>query len=135
MPPPRNLPDPGIEPTSSKSPALVGSLLLVPPGKPKDIECTHSLKKKKKNYRTGKLSPVRPLENIAEDWQVVYPQGNRYQHTPAMCQVQVHSVADKKSHQLDTVSRKESAGTTVSSLETQLGISEPSASYPSIPKM
>ena len=34
-PPPGDLPDPGIEPTSLMSPAFkVGSLPLVPPGKP-----------------------------------------------------------------------------------------------------
>ena len=38
-PPPGDLPDPGIKPTSLKSPALqVGSLPLVPPGKPCFLE-------------------------------------------------------------------------------------------------
>ena len=37
-PPPGDLPDPGIKPASLKSPALaVGSLPLVPPGKPETI--------------------------------------------------------------------------------------------------
>ena len=33
FPSPGDLPDPGIEPASLKSPALVGSLPLMPPGK------------------------------------------------------------------------------------------------------
>ena len=39
FPPPRDLPDSGIEPTSLESPALqVGSLPLAPPGKPIGID-------------------------------------------------------------------------------------------------
>ena len=38
MPPPGDLPNPGIEPASLTTPALqVGSLPLVPPGKPKQM--------------------------------------------------------------------------------------------------
>ena len=38
-PPPGDLPDPGIEPTSLASPALVGGFFTpVPPGKPKEKE-------------------------------------------------------------------------------------------------
>ena len=58
-PPPKDLPDPGIEPASSKSPALVGSLPLVPPGKPKDIECTHSLKKRIQDWETESSASLR----------------------------------------------------------------------------
>jgi len=35
LPPPGDLPDPGIEPMSFVSPALAGRLPLTPPGKPK----------------------------------------------------------------------------------------------------
>ena len=54
LPPPGDLPDPGIEPTSLVSPALqVGSLPLEPPGKPSVFLRTEQMSKytnKSKNH-------------------------------------------------------------------------------------
>ena len=51
FPPPGDLPDPGIEPTSPVSPALTGSLPLALPGKPGDLVSEQQCVTQAKNDR------------------------------------------------------------------------------------